>query len=241
MVRNFFEQHISQKGWQSMRILFVSDQKSLSRALLPPLEEEGYTVDLATEVNQADVQAREASHDLILLALLMRRETMMTLLRRWRKIGLSAHIVVLLASQNLQDRLRCLDLGADGYMTLPIHPQELLARLRALARRQEVKEPILRIHDLEINRAAHTVKRCGQFIRLTPREFALLQFLATHQGRVVSRSMIWDHLYDTHSLYTSNVVDVYIRYLRLKIDKGFDPPLILTRWGEGYLLRGESA
>ena len=99
----------------------------------------------------------------------------------------------------------------------------------------------MRVHDLEIDTASRTVKRAGQVIHLTPREYALLQFLAFHRGRVVSRTMIWEHLYDEHDENTSNVVYVYIRYLRNKIDKGFEPPLILTRWGEGYLLRGEES
>jgi DNA-binding response OmpR family regulator len=117
----------------------------------------------------------------------------------------------------------------------------LLARLRALIRRShQIKDPQLRIFDLEIDTSARTVKRGGQSIHLTPREFALLQFLAYHRGKVVTRSMIWEHLYDEYDENTSNVVDVYIRYLRTKIDKGFETPLILTRWGEGYMLRGES-
>jgi DNA-binding response OmpR family regulator len=98
---------------------------------------------------------------------------------------------------------------------------------------------MLRIFDLEIDTAARSVKRGGQSIHLTPREYGLLEFLAFHRGRVVTRTMIWEHLYDEHDESTSNVVDVYIRYLRNKIDKGFEPPLIMTRWGEGYQLRGE--
>jgi DNA-binding response OmpR family regulator len=113
--------------------------------------------------------------------------------------------------------------------------------MRALVRRShQVKDPVLRIEDLEIDTSAKTVKRSGQTIHLTPREFALLQFLAFHRGKVVTRTMIWEHLYDEYDENTSNVVDVYIRYLRTKVDKGFERPLILTRWGEGYLLRGES-
>ena len=104
-----------------------------------------------------------------------------------------------------------------------------------------MKSPILRVFDLEIDTASRTVKRAGKAIHLTPREYALLQFLAFHRGKVVTRSMIWEHLYDEHDENTSNVVDVYIRYLRNKIDKDFDPPLILTRWGEGYMLRGEGS
>ena len=101
-----------------------------------------------------------------------------------------------------------------------------------------MKDPVLKVHDLEIDTAARTVRRAGQVVHLTPREYALLEFLAYHCGKVVTRSMIWEHLYDEYDENTSNVVDVYIRYLRNKVDKGFDPPLILTRWGEGYMLRG---
>ena len=127
-------------------------------------------------------------------------------------------------------------------MTKPFELEELLARLRALIRRgHQVKSPLLRVHDLEIDTAGRTVKRGGKSIHLTPREYALLEFLAFHRGKVATRTMIWEHLYDEQDENTSNVVDVYIRYLRNKIDKGFDPPLILTRWGEGYMLRGDDA
>jgi DNA-binding response OmpR family regulator len=164
----------------------------------------------------------------------------MTLLQNWRRSGLNTHVLVLTARDTLDDKVSGLDHGADDYMTKPPQLEELFARLRALIRRgHQVKDPVLRIWDLEIDTAARTVKRAGQPIHLTPREYALLQFLAFHRGKVVSRSMIWEHLYDEHDENTSNVVDVYIRYLRTKIDKGFNPPLILTRWGEGYLLRGD--
>ena len=101
-----------------------------------------------------------------------------------------------------------------------------------------VKNPLIHVMDLTLDTASRQVKRAGVKIHLTPREYALLEFLAFHRGRVVTRTMIWEHLYDEYDENTSNVVDVYIRYLRNKIDKGFDPPLILTKWGEGYMLRG---
>ena len=168
------------------------------------------------------------------------RSIRLSLLREWRRDGMKVHVLCLTAKDTTEDKVRGLDTGADDYLTKPFQLEELLARLRALIRRgHQVKDPVLRILDLEIDTAARTVKRAGQSIHLTPREYALLQFLAFHRGKVVTRSMIWEHLYDEHDENTSNVVDVYIRYLRNKIDKGFDPPLILTRWGEGYLLRGE--
>jgi DNA-binding response OmpR family regulator len=223
-------------------VLLVEDHKPLVRALRQGLEEEGFAVDVALDGEEADYKARTATYDAIVLDLMLPKKDGMTLLQEWRKGGLQAHVLVLTARGTLDDKVRGLDTGADDYLTKPFELEELLARLRALIRRgHQVKDPVIRVLDLEIDTATRTVKRGGQAIHLTPREYALLQFLAFHRGRVVSRTMIWEHLYDEHDENTSNVVDVYIRYLRNKIDKGFDPPLILTRWGEGYLLRGEDA
>ncbi len=223
-----------------MRVLLVEDHKPLVRALRQGLEEEGLAVDVAFDGEEADFKARSSEYDAIVLDIMLPKKDGLTLLKEWRQAGLKAHVLMLTARGTLDDKVKGLDTGADDYLTKPFELEELLARLRALLRRgHQVKDPVLRVHDLEIDTATRTVKRAGQAIHLTPREYALLQFLAFHRGRVVSRTMIWEHLYDEHDENTSNVVDVYIRYLRNKIDKGFEPPLILTRWGEGYMLRGE--
>jgi DNA-binding response OmpR family regulator len=221
-------------------VLLVEDHKPLSKALKRGLEEESFAVDIAEDGEEADFKARGATYDVIILDLMLPKIDGLTLLKQWRKDDIKTHILLLTAKDTIEDKVKGLDLGADDYLTKPFQLEELLARLRALVRRShQVKDPVLRVHDLEIDTSARTVKRAGQMIHLTPREFALLQFLAFHRGKVVTRTMIWEHLYDEYDENTSNVVDVYIRYLRTKIDKGFDKPLIMTRWGEGYMLRGE--
>jgi DNA-binding response OmpR family regulator len=225
-----------------VRVLLVEDHRPLVRALQQGLEEEGFAVDCAFDGEEADFKARTAEYDVIVLDLMLPKIDGLTLLQKWRRSGLTMHVLVLTARGDLDDKVRGLNLGADDYLTKPFQLEELLARIRALLRRRhQVKDPILRVADLEIDTGAHSVRRAGQDIHLTPREYALLEFLAFHRGKVVTRTKIWEHLYDENDENTSNVVDVYIRYLRNKIDKGFDPPLILTRWGEGYMLRGEEA
>ncbi|HEY7313090.1 MAG TPA: response regulator transcription factor [Gemmataceae bacterium] len=223
-----------------MRVLLIEDHKPLVRALKQGLEEEGFAVDVASDGQEGDFKARTAEYDVIILDIMLPKEDGLSLLQRWRKDGMSSHVLVLTARGSMDDKVKGLDLGADDYMTKPFELEELLARLRALIRRgHQVKSPLIRIHDLEIDTASRTVKRGGKSIHLTPREYALLEFLAYHRGKVTTRSMIWEHLYDDQDENTSNVVDVYIRYLRNKIDKGYEPQLILTRWGEGYMLRSD--
>ena len=223
-----------------MRVLLVEDNKQLCRALRQGLEEEGFAVDIAEDGDEADAKARTTNYDGIILDLMLPKKDGITLLKGWRASGIQTHVLVLTARGALDDKVRGLDSGADDYLTKPFELEELLARLRALIRRgHSVKDPLLRVHDLTIDTSSRTVKRANKLIPLTPKEYALLEFLAFHHGKVVSRSMIWEHLWDEHDESVSNVVDVYIRYLRNKIDKNFSPPLILTRWGEGYMLRGE--
>jgi DNA-binding response OmpR family regulator len=224
-----------------MRVLVIEERTSLGRNLRHCLGEEGFVVDLAPTVAEGNYRARGGTYDAIVLDLLLSGGDGLALLRGWRHKGVASPVLVL-TDGGCAETVRSLNVGADDALARPFQLAELLARLRALVRRgHQVRDPVIRIHDLEVDTAGRAVKRGGRPIRLTPREFALLQFLAFHRGRVVTRPMIWEHLYDDYDESTSNVVDVYIRYLRNKIDKGFDPPLILTRWGEGYLLRGESA
>jgi DNA-binding response OmpR family regulator len=214
----------------------------LSRALKQGLEEEGFAVDLANDGEEGDFKARAASYDVIVLDLMLPKIDGLALLKRWRQDGMTTHVLMLTARGTLEDRVRGLDNGADDYLTKPFELEELFARVRALVRRgHQIKSPLLRVHDLEIDTASRCVKRGGAEIKLTPREYSLLEYLAFHAGQVVTRTMIWEHLYDEHDESTSNVVDVYIRYLRNKIDRGHEQQLILTRWGEGYMLRGPEA
>ena len=223
-----------------MKILLVEDHKLLSRSLKQALEEDGFAVDLAVAGDEADAKARGAIYDVVILDLMLPKIDGLTLLKGWRKDGFTFHVLILTAMGTLEDKVLGLNLGADDYLPKPFELTEFLARVRALVRRgHQAKDPILRIHDLEIDTGARSVRRAGKDIYLTPREFSLLRFLCYHRGKVVTRYMVWEHLYDENDDNTSNVVDVYIRYLRNKIDKNFTPPLILTRWGEGYMIKGD--
>ena len=223
-----------------MKILLVEDHKLLSRSLKQALEEDGFAVDLAVAGDEADAKARGAIYDVVILDLMLPKIDGLTLLKGWRKDGFTFHVLILTAMGTLEDKVLGLNLGADDYLPKPFELTEFLARVRALVRRgHQAKDPILRIHDLEIDTGARSVRRAGKDIYLTPREFSLLRFLCYHRGKVVTRSMVWEHLYDENDDNTTNVVDVYIRYLRNKIDKNFTPPLILTRWGEGYMIKGD--
>jgi DNA-binding response OmpR family regulator len=223
-----------------VRVLLVEDQVALSKALRQGLEEEGFAVDTALDGEEADTKASATNYDVLVLDIMLPKIDGLTLLKKWRAVGIKSHILMLTAKGATADKVSGLDLGADDYLTKPFEIDELLARIRALIRRRhQQKDPMIRILDLKLDTGARTAERAGVKIHLTPREYALLEFLAFHRGKVVSRTMIWEHLYDEYDENTSNVVDVYIRYLRNKIDKGFDPALILTRWGEGYMLRAE--
>ncbi len=224
-----------------MRVLIVEDYQPLRKAVTQGLREAGYAVDVAAEGEEGLWYARSGEYDVIVLDLMLPGIDGLTILRRLRAVGRRTHVLILTAKDALEDRVRGLNLGADDYLVKPFAFEELLARVGALIRRRyDAKNPTIRVADLEIDTAARIVRRAGEQIDLTAREYALLEFLALRDGQVVSRSDIWEHIYDFHSTAESNVVDVYIGYLRRKIERSGLPKLLHTRRGQGYMLAGSS-
>jgi DNA-binding response OmpR family regulator len=223
-----------------MRILVVEDHPTLRRSLSEGLREERYAVDVAATGSEAGHLINTVSYDCIVLDIMLPGRSGWSLLTEMRAKGNRSPVLCLTARDALEDRVKGLDLGADDYLVKPFEWEELLARVRALLRRSHgVAEAIIRVADLEIDTRAKSVRRAGRAIDLTAREYALLQYLAARVGQVVSRLDIWEHLYDMNDQSTSNVVDVYIGYLRNKVDKPFALKLIHTRRGMGYLLSAE--
>jgi DNA-binding response OmpR family regulator len=223
-----------------MRILVVEDYAPLRASLIQGLGEAGFAVDATGDGDEGLWYARSNPYDLILLDVMLPGRDGLDITRALRAEGCASHILLLTAKDTVEDRVRGLDRGADDYLVKPFAFAELLARVRALVRRSyQAKDPILRIADLEIDTAARVVRRGAEAIELSPREYALLEYLAARAGQVVSRSDIWEHTYDFASESGSNVVDVYIGYLRRKIERDGLPRLIHTRRGLGYVLGGE--
>jgi DNA-binding response OmpR family regulator len=224
-----------------MRVLLVEDNLPLVKALQQGLQEEGFAVDCALDGEEADIKCRTTPYDAIVLDIMLPKIDGLTLLKQWRTAGITAHVLLLTAKGSVADQVTGLDTGADDYLVKPVEVSVLFARLRALIRRGfGQKDPVLRCHDLEIDTASHIVRRGGRLIDLTATEYRFLELLAMNQGKVVTHDMFVEHLYDEYDDVTRNCVAVYIRYLRMKIDQGFNPPLILTRRSEGYMLRTEA-
>ena len=221
-----------------MRVLLVEDEKDLASIVKMGLEEEGYVVDVAYDGEEGLYMAENYPLDAIILDVMLPVMDGLTLLSTIRKKGIKTPVLVLTARDALMDKIEGLDTGADDYMTKPFEFSEMVARLRALIRRtSEAREAVLRVGDLEINTASHEVKRAGQPIKLSAREYALLEYLAYNAGRVVTRTQIVEHIYHEDAEMDSNVVDVYINYLRKKIDRDPWPKLIHTIRGAGYILK----
>ncbi|MCX7919380.1 MAG: response regulator transcription factor [bacterium] len=223
-----------------MRILLIEDNKALVKSLKKGLEEETFAVDVAYDGEEGLFLAENNPYDIIILDLMLPKLDGITLLQRLRRQKIQTHILVLTARDAPDEKVRGLDAGADDYLTKPFHYDELLARLRALLRREyQKKEPILTIGDLKLNTRSHQVWRNTKEIILQPKEYAVLEYLAYHQNEIVSRTQLWEHLYDWQDESTSNIIDVYINHLRNKIDKDFPNKMIITIRGEGYMLKGE--
>lgn len=220
-----------------MRILVVEDFEILRDSLAQGLREAGYTVDTAADGESGLWHATSNDYDVIVLDLMLPRIDGLTILKKLRARQMNTHVLILTAKDTSADRVKGLDSGADDYLVKPFVFAELLARVRALVRRRyDVKSPVIRIADLEIETAARAVRRAGEKMELSAREYALLEFLAHRAGHVVSRTEIWEHVYDFNSTAESNVVDVFIGHLRKKIERPDLPRLIHTRRGHGYML-----
>ncbi|MHC4403534.1 MAG: response regulator [Planctomycetota bacterium] len=220
-----------------MRVLVIEDYEPIRQSVVQGLREEGFAVDAADDGEDGLWYARSGEYDVILLDLMLPKVDGWTILEQLRAQGNPAHILILTAKDQLDDRLRGLDLGADDYLVKPFALKELLARVRALVRRRyEAKSPVIRVADLEINTSRRTVRRAGQTVELTAREYAIMEVLAFHAGEVVSRTAIWEHVYDFNAEPLSNVIDVHINYLRKKLERAGLPRLIHTRRGIGYVL-----
>ena len=224
-----------------MKILIIEDEKKLARLLKQGLEENGFTVDLAHDGADGQYQVENYAYDAVLLDLMLPEVDGLTILASLRNQGNDVPVLIITARGEVEARIKGLNLGADDYLAKPFDLDELIARLRALIRRSRGKpSPLLTINDLTIETNARTVSRAGIEISLSAREYAILVYLALHAGRVVSRTELIEHIYATDYEWDSNVIDVYISYLRTKIDKGYPAPLIQTVRGAGYLLKGES-
>lgn len=220
-----------------MRVLVVEDYQPICEAVAEGLRDAGFAVDAAADGREGLWLAKSNDYDVIVLDLMLPFVDGITLLRAVRAAGQQACVLILTAKDQLNDRVEGLNAGADDYLVKPFAFEELLARVRTLVRRRyNQPDPVIRIDDLSIDTAARTVRRGDRVVSLTPREYALLEYLATRAGELVTRSDIWEHVYDFHSESHSNVVDVYIGYLRRKIESPNSPKLIHTRRGQGYML-----
>jgi two-component system copper resistance phosphate regulon response regulator CusR len=225
---------------EDVRILLVEDESRVAGFIAKGLREQAYAVDIASDGEQALYQAAVNQYDIVILDVMLPLKDGHTVCRELRGSGFRAPILMLTARGAVDDRVEGLDSGADDYLAKPFDFKELLARLRALLRRSAGLRPqVARVADLTLNTASHAVTRAGKPISLTAKEYALMEFLVLNQGRVVGREQIGQHVWDENFDPLSNVIDVYIKRLRSKLDTGFSRRLIHTRRGEGYILSAQ--
>jgi DNA-binding response OmpR family regulator len=221
-----------------MRVLVVEDEKRLAGFIKSSLEEQKYSVDVVYDGENGEYLAFTENYDLIILDILLPKKNGWEICDSLRNAGIGTPIMILSALSDVSDRIRGLEKGADDYLTKPFVIAELVARVNALLRRAyKVSQPVIRIRDLELDMAARKVKRSGEDVRLTNKEFALLEYLILNKNKVVTRTMISEHVWDIHFDTGSNVIDVIINFLRKKIEAEGTEKLIYTIRGSGYMLK----
>ncbi len=221
-----------------MHILIVEDEKKLASFIKRGLREASYAVDVAPDGDEAIFLAQTNTYDLIVLDIMIPGKDGIHVCRKLRKDGLLTPILMLTARDDVEDKISGLDAGADDYLTKPFSFPEFLARVRALLRRgSPAKSTRLKVADLEMDQSAHKVYRAGKEIELTATEYGLLEFLMVHAGQVVTRTMISEHVWNDDFDSFSNVINVYINYLRKKVDQDHDKKLIHSLRGVGYVLK----
>jgi two-component system, OmpR family, copper resistance phosphate regulon response regulator CusR len=221
-----------------MKILVVEDEPKLAAALVKGLKAESYLVDVAYDGNAAIELALVNDYDIILLDYLLPKRSGLEVLKEIRNQSCISKVLMLTAKDAIQDKVDGLNMGADDYMVKPFAFEELLARIRVLLRRGgNEKLSLLLADDLTLNLLNHEVSRAGEKIELSVKEYALLEYFLRHQNELVSRTQLWEHVWEMDINSFSNVVDVYVCYLRNKIDKKPFKPLIQTLRGQGYILK----
>jgi two-component system copper resistance phosphate regulon response regulator CusR len=222
-----------------VKILVVEDDRTVGQYVRRGLEEQRLHVDLVEDGLEGLRFASGGSYDLIILDLRLPGMSGLEVLRTLRDRGLTVPILVLTAQDAVDFKVQALRSGADDYVTKPFAFEELLARVEALGRRpQQLRTPVLRIADLEVDTATHEARRAGESIELTPKEYTVLEYLVRHAGRVMSRTLITEYAWDYHFDPGTNIVDVVINRLRKKIDSGHARKLIHTVRGVGYMVKG---
>jgi DNA-binding response OmpR family regulator len=218
-----------------MRILLAEADAPLAESLRQHFKQEHCAVHLAGSGDEVQALAANEAYDFLVLGLELPTRSDFELLRRMNSKNPEVAIVVLAQASAVEDRIRALDCGADDYLLKPVAVAEVAARIRAVSRRNtRLASAVLTVGDLALDRIGHTVKRCGRVVELSPREFALLEYLMRHAGQPVTRSAIVEDVWKLDFKATTNVVDVYVNYLRRKVDKGYDQALIRTIRGVGY-------
>jgi len=221
-----------------MRLLIVEDEKTLANLIKKGFEEEGFAVDVAYDGEEGLYFAQNNVYDAIVLDIMLPIIDGISLLKTLRSQNNSTPVIMLTAKDTLKDKVLGLDSGSDDYLTKPFSFEELLSRTKAIIRRRyATSSPIITINDLEIDTAKKMVKRANVAIELSAKEYALLEFLAVNKDKVVSRTMIIEHLYNEDFDLDSNIIDVFINKLRNKIDRNFNKKLIHTIRGMGYSIK----